>query len=110
MLWNWYTIDSCFISKSWHVTSAGMFAGSCIGVILLVMALEFLRRSVTEYDRYLARAHREAIAANAEAQAQARPESPGGKTADGSGDSTPIVMTAAAAGGCGGRGFRPNVL
>jgi solute carrier family 31 (copper transporter), member 1 len=57
MLWNWYTVDSCFLSSSWHVRSAGMFAGSCIGVILLVMLLELLRRSVKEYDRYIIRKH-----------------------------------------------------
>ncbi|KAK0657742.1 Ctr copper transporter family-domain-containing protein [Cercophora newfieldiana] len=55
MLWNWNTIDTCFISSSWHVRNAGMFAGSCIGVILLVMLLELLRRTVKEYDRYLLR-------------------------------------------------------
>ncbi|KAI8962527.1 Ctr-domain-containing protein [Daldinia sp. FL1419] len=55
MLWNWYTIDACFISSSWHITSKGMFAGSCIGVILLAILLEFLRRSVKEYDSYLIR-------------------------------------------------------
>lgn len=32
-----------------------MFAGSCIGVILLVMSLEFLRRASKEYDRYIVR-------------------------------------------------------
>jgi solute carrier family 31 (copper transporter), member 1 len=42
-----------FIAQSWHVTSHGMFAGSCIGVILLVMSLEFLRRASKEYDRYI---------------------------------------------------------
>ena len=57
MLWNWYTVDSCFIASTWHVTSSGMFAGTCIGVILLVMALEFLRRAVKEYDRYLVAKH-----------------------------------------------------
>lgn len=57
MLWNWYTIDTCFIASSWRVTSAGMFAGSCVGVVLLVMALELLRRSVKEYDRFLIRRH-----------------------------------------------------
>ncbi|KAF4974387.1 hypothetical protein FZEAL_8719 [Fusarium zealandicum] len=57
MLWNWNTINSCFISSSWRVTSKGMFAGSCIGVILLVMSLELLRRSVKEWDRYLLRQH-----------------------------------------------------
>lgn len=57
MLWNWNTVDSCFIAESWHVTSKGMFAGSCIGVILLVMTLEFLRRAVKEFDAYLIRQH-----------------------------------------------------
>ncbi|RPB10439.1 Ctr copper transporter, partial [Morchella conica CCBAS932] len=55
MLWNWYTIDSCFISRSWHVRSTAMFAGSCIGVFLLVLLLEFLRRAQREYDRYIVR-------------------------------------------------------
>jgi copper transporter 1 len=32
-----------------------MFAGSCIGVILLVIALEFLRRVAREYDSFLVR-------------------------------------------------------
>ena len=59
MLWNWNTIDSCFISSTWRVRSAGMMAGSCIGVILLVMLLELLRRSVKEYDQYLIRRHTE---------------------------------------------------
>lgn len=34
-----------------------MFAGSCIGVLLLVMLLEFLRRMVKEYDALLVRKH-----------------------------------------------------
>lgn len=34
-----------------------MFAGSCIGVILLVMSLELLRRAVKEYDAHLVRKH-----------------------------------------------------
>ena len=53
MLWNWYTTDACFISSTWQVTSHGMFAGSCIGVVALVLALEFLRRLGREYDQYL---------------------------------------------------------
>lgn len=44
-----------FISKSWHITSKGMFAGSCIGVICLVMTLEFLRRLSREYDLFILR-------------------------------------------------------
>ncbi|KAI1771989.1 Ctr copper transporter family-domain-containing protein [Hypoxylon cercidicola] len=55
MLWNWNVIDACFISSSWHIKSRGMFAGSCIGVILLGILLECLRRSAKEYDGYLVR-------------------------------------------------------
>ena len=44
-----------FLSSSWHITSRGMFAGSCIGVILLVMVLEALRRGSKEYDAYIIR-------------------------------------------------------
>lgn len=55
MLWNWYTIDACFISKQWHIRSKGMFAGSCVGVILLVMSVELLRRLGKEYDASLYR-------------------------------------------------------
>ncbi|KAK3081716.1 hypothetical protein LTS18_003521 [Coniosporium uncinatum] len=55
MLWNWYTIDTCFLSRTWHVRSTGAFAGSCIGVICLVVVLEFLRRLAKEYDRLLMR-------------------------------------------------------
>lgn len=57
MLFNFYTTDACFLADTWHITSKGMFAGSCIGVILLTMSLEFLRRAVKTYDRYLIRQH-----------------------------------------------------
>jgi len=57
MLFNTLTIDACFLSEQWHVRSKGGFAGSCIGVILLTMSLEFLRRSVKSYDRYIIRQH-----------------------------------------------------
>lgn len=50
-----------FISKSWRITSHGMFAGSCIGVILLVMSLEFFRRLSKEYDRYILQRFKEGI-------------------------------------------------
>ncbi|KAL2195319.1 Ctr copper transporter family-domain-containing protein [Corynascus similis CBS 632.67] len=63
MLWNWNTIDSCFIASSWKITSKGVFAGSCIGVLLLVIVLEMLRRSVKEYDRYLINKHFQSLAA-----------------------------------------------
>ena len=63
MLWNWNTVDACFIASSWKITSKGFFAGSCIGVILLVICLEFLRRSGKEYDRYILRQHQQQLAA-----------------------------------------------
>ena len=53
MLWNWFVIDSCFLARSWHVRSNGAFAASCIGVILLVISLEMVRRVQREYDGYL---------------------------------------------------------
>lgn len=46
-----------FISESWHITSNGMFAGSCIGVFLLVLVLEALRRASREYDAHIVRCH-----------------------------------------------------
>ncbi|KAM0333980.1 hypothetical protein ACHAQA_000998 [Verticillium albo-atrum] len=55
MLWNWYTIDSCFLAESWHVTNNGSFAASCIGVALLTVTLEFVRRLGKEYDALLLR-------------------------------------------------------
>lgn len=50
MLWNWYTIDSCFLARSWHVTSRGMFAGTCIGVFFWVIAYCWFHRFIVEYD------------------------------------------------------------
>ncbi|KAH8882527.1 Ctr copper transporter [Thozetella sp. PMI_491] len=57
MLWNWNTIDACFLSPSWRITSNAMFAGSCLGVVVLVILLEALRRGGKEYDCYLVRMH-----------------------------------------------------
>lgn len=44
-----------FLSSTWHIRSRGMFAGSCIGTILLVLCLEFLRRMGREYDAFILR-------------------------------------------------------
>lgn len=55
MLWNWNTINACFIARSWHIKTKGMFAGSCIGIVCLCIAIELVRRFQREYDRYLLR-------------------------------------------------------
>jgi copper transporter 1 len=55
MLWNWYSVDTCFLSSSWHNTTKGMFAGSVIGVFILVILIEAVRRGGREYDRYLSK-------------------------------------------------------
>lgn len=55
MLWNWDVTDSCFLAASWHVTNGGMFAATCIGVILLVLLVEFTRRLSRDYDEFLLR-------------------------------------------------------
>ncbi|KAL0254674.1 Copper Transporter integral membrane protein that functions in high affinity copper transport [Diplodia seriata] len=59
---------------SWHITSKGMFAGSCIGVILMVMLLEFLRRAAKEYDRLLLRQHQRAMFAEVSSSGSSSPQ------------------------------------
>ena len=82
-MWNWNTIDACFISSSWQITSRGMFAGSCIGVVLLAISLEFLRRTVKQYDRFLIRQHhaRSLDAAALSGCCKSGEEAPGGADA-----------------------------
>ncbi|KAJ5174705.1 uncharacterized protein N7482_000582 [Penicillium canariense] len=48
-------ISVSFLSSSWHIRSRGMFAGSCIGTVCLVLCLEFLRRMGREYDAFILR-------------------------------------------------------
>src|SRR4051812_47889570 len=52
-----------------------MFAGSCIGVICLVISLEFLRRVQREYDGYLQRQDRKAYATAATGSHSSAPSS-----------------------------------
>ncbi|CUS20233.1 LAQU0S01e02014g1_1 [Lachancea quebecensis] len=55
MLWNWYTIDTCFIARSWRNDTKGKFAGSCIGCFLLVVAAQWLNRVSRQFDIELAK-------------------------------------------------------
>lgn len=54
MLGNWQTIGSCFLTSSWHVSTDAQFAGTCIGVFLIVVLIELIRRWGREYDRHIA--------------------------------------------------------
>lgn len=54
MLWNWNTIDSCFLSNGWHVTTRGKFAGTCIGVFLWVVFLVLLGSLRQKFDNHIA--------------------------------------------------------
>ncbi|KAH9906981.1 Ctr-domain-containing protein [Xylariomycetidae sp. FL2044] len=114
MLWNWYTIDSCFLASSWHITSRGMFAGSCIGVILLTMSLEFLRRSVKEFDRYLVRKHAAAAAASQTVSSASSSTHDGDGGPGSSNKNAAATSSSAVRGGpsVGGKkmGYRPNVF
>ena len=55
MFWNWYTLDACFLSTTWRISSVAMFSGSCVGVVVLVLLLELLRRLQREYDRFISK-------------------------------------------------------
>jgi copper transporter 1 len=92
-----------FISSSWHITSRGMFAGSCIGVILLVMSLEFLRRASKEYDCYIVRQ-----AQLKQQQQQSADHVPESQSDNGSGKTPALATTAPTSSNV--RGFRPNIF
>jgi copper transporter 1 len=50
MLWNWDTINSCLISRQWHIKTTSQFAASCIAIVILSMSLQLLRRLSREYE------------------------------------------------------------
>lgn len=76
MLWNWYTIDACFLSSQWQIRSEGAFAASCIGVILLVVLLEASRRLGKEFDTYINREFQARVAALTAAASASTSEGP----------------------------------
>ncbi|KAM0792323.1 hypothetical protein ACM66B_005007 [Microbotryomycetes sp. NB124-2] len=57
MLFNWYTIDACFLTEQWHVRSVGDFVGSLLGVFFMVVTLEAVRRIGRNYDRAIKRTY-----------------------------------------------------
>ncbi|KAK3395331.1 Ctr copper transporter family-domain-containing protein [Sordaria brevicollis] len=77
MLWNWYTIDACFIHSSWQITTRGAFAATCIGIMLMVVLLEFLRCLAKEYDEWIVRDFRRRSALIKDQQRRLRQSSSG---------------------------------
>ncbi|KAL0570725.1 Copper Transporter integral membrane protein that functions in high affinity copper transport [Marasmius crinis-equi] len=63
MLWNWYTVDACFISEHWQIKSGGGYAGMLIAIFVLVVLVEGVRRMGREYDRRIV-AHQRAMILN----------------------------------------------
>jgi copper transporter 1 len=80
-----------------------MFAGSCIGVILLVMSLEFLRRASKEYDRYIVKQ-----AQLKQQQQQSTDHAPESHSDNGSGKTPALATIAPPSSNL--RAFRPNVF
>lgn len=61
MLWNWYTKDVCFIAESWKTSTKGIFAGTCIGVFGLLLAINWWRRILSQYKIYCAELRSEEV-------------------------------------------------
>ena len=91
-----------FISSSWHIRSNGMFAGSCIGVLLLVVALEALRRASLEYDAYIARSHQQKAASSPPSTARLEEASDPNNKASSTQSTTPLLQPQTS--------FTPNVF
>ncbi|SPO29855.1 related to CTR3 - high-affinity copper transporter of the plasma membrane [Ustilago trichophora] len=53
MLGNWQTINTCVLTASWHIKTEAQFAGTCIGVFLIVFLVETVRRYSREFDRWI---------------------------------------------------------
>lgn len=57
MLWNWQTINSCFLSSGWHVNTRGQFAGTCISIFVWTFLMVALTRLRRDFDNWLAQRH-----------------------------------------------------
>ena len=77
-----------------------MFAGSCIGVILLVLSLEFLRRAGKEYDRLIIAQHARSLT----------PATPPTTSSASSSSKGALASTAPASATTTNQQFRPSVL
>ncbi|KAG9038675.1 hypothetical protein FRB95_000265 [Tulasnella sp. JGI-2019a] len=55
MLWNWETVDTCIVFRSWHVSSKSTFVVSFLIVALIGVMYEWLREVQRVYDTRIAR-------------------------------------------------------
>ncbi|KAG8871424.1 hypothetical protein FRB97_008704, partial [Tulasnella sp. 331] len=55
MLWNWETVDTCIVFRSWHVSSTSTFIISFLIVALIGVFYEWLREVKSAYDIQTAR-------------------------------------------------------
>ena len=63
MLLNYDTIDACFITAGWKITSSGMFAAMCLFAFVLAAMIEMIGRLSRDYDRRIAKKYVDRLAA-----------------------------------------------
>ncbi|KAK6070137.1 C6 transcription factor [Seiridium cupressi] len=97
MLWNWYTVDTCFLSPSWKIRSQGGFAGLCIAIILMAILAQSLGWFAKYYDQRLVRQHQHKTVALA-TQATQNASTNGSLIAKHAHDLSPVAA------------FRPNLM
>lgn len=78
-----------------------MFAGSCIGVLLLVICLEALRRASREYDAYIVRSHQKTITAEPAAASRLQDASDSPSKTPSTQSTTPLLQP---------QSFTPNLF
>ncbi|CAK5284778.1 unnamed protein product [Mycena citricolor] len=62
MLWNWNTVDACFVADSWHVHTTRQYALSLLGFFVFTLLLEAFCRTGRAYDRLTLRLYQNALA------------------------------------------------
>jgi len=55
MFWNWDPQNLCIISPNWKVDTPARLTALCIGLIILVIILEFLRVLTKKFDAWIVR-------------------------------------------------------
>ncbi|ORX99321.1 Ctr-domain-containing protein [Basidiobolus meristosporus CBS 931.73] len=53
MVFNWQYNNLCVVFSGWRITSAGIMAASCIGIILIAFIHEYIRRAARQLDNHI---------------------------------------------------------